>query len=122
MTAPHRYDHSRPISQVEIEHKIIDIIETTEQATEEFEDLSRDAAEAEADYKRKQAHATLAVIEHGKMTVGEREARVTLMCADEHRHFLVMQAARNSKREYLLSLRGHLDALRTLNASVRNQT
>jgi len=115
--------HTRPLSQVEIEDRIQDVIEEMERATEEYETMSKDAAEAEADYKNRFARATLAVIEHSeKMTVGEREARVTIMCKDEHKTYLVTQATRNSRREYLTTIRAHLDALRTLNASVRNQT
>lgn len=116
--------HTRPLSQVEIEDRIQNVIEEMERATEEYESMSKDAAEAEADYKNRVAMATLAVIEHqaDKMTVGEREARVTLMCKDEHKTHLISAATRNSRREYLTTLRAHLDALRTLNASVRGQT
>lgn len=115
--------HTRPLSQVEIEDQIQTVIEEMERATEEYETMGKDAAEAEADYKNRVAVATLAIIQHQaeKMTVGERDARVTVMCKDEHKRHLVLTAARNSRREYLLTLRAHLDALRTLNASVRGQ-
>lgn len=113
---------TRPLTQVEVEESIARVIEEMESHTEEYETLSIQAAEADADYKRKSAHALLAVIEHGqKMTVAERMARADLMCNDEYRTHLITVASRNSKREYLTSLRAHLDALRTLNASIRGQ-
>ena len=115
--------HTRPLAQAEVEIRIQDVIEEMERATEAYDDIAREAAEREADYKRVAATAHLAVIQHGeKMTVSERQARADLMCADEYKHHLIATAARNSKREYLLTLRAHLDALRTLNASIRGQT
>jgi len=115
--------HTRPLTQVEVEERIAHVIDAMEIHTEEYDTLARDAAEAEADYRKQAATAMLAVIQHGeKMTVGERAARADLYCADEHRTHLIATAARNSKREYLLTLRAHLDALRTLNASIRGQT
>jgi len=115
--------HTRPLSQVEIEDRIQSVIESMERATEEYDDLAHDAAVAEADYRKHTAMATLAVIQHGeKMTVGERDARVDVMTADAHKDHLIKQAARNSRREHPQTLRAHLDALRTLNASVRIQT
>lgn len=114
---------TRPLSQVEVELDIAAVVEDMEKHTEEYDDIAREAAEAEADYKRDAAHALLAVIEHsGKMTVGERQARADLMVAGAYKRHLVTTAARNSKREYLQTLRAHLDALRTLNASIRGQT
>jgi hypothetical protein len=115
--------HSRPLSQVEVEERIQAVIERMETETEEYDDIAREAAEAEADYRYQAAHARLAVIQHGdKMTVGERDARVDVMTKDSHKDHLIKTAARNSKREHLQTLRAHLDSLRTLNASIRNQT
>jgi DNA-binding transcriptional ArsR family regulator len=115
--------HSRPLSQVEIEDRIQAVIQRMEDDTEEYDDIAKAAAEAEADYRRAAAMAKLAVIQHGeKMTVGERDAKVDVMTADAHKAHLITTAARNSKREHLQTLRAHLDALRTLNASVRGQT
>jgi hypothetical protein len=115
--------HTRPLTQVEVEERIATVLEAMELHTEEYEDLARNAAEAEADFRKQSATALLAVIQHGdKMTVAERQARADLYCADDHKAHLIATAARNSKREYLLSIRAHLDALRTLNASIRGQT
>jgi hypothetical protein len=115
--------HTRPLTQVEVEERIAHVIEAMEIHTEEYETLAHNAAEAEADFRRQSATALLAVIQHGeKMTVSERQARADLYCADDHKKHLIATAARNSKREYLLTLRAHLDALRTLNASIRGQT
>ena len=115
--------HTRPLAQVEIEERIIAVIEQLELQTEEYDDISRKAAEAEADYRKLHAMTMLGIIQHGeKMTAYERSARCELATAESHRRYLIRQAARNSRRESLLSLRDHLDALRTLNASVRAQT
>ena len=115
--------HTRPLSQVEIEERIQSVLDRMESDTEEYDDIAQRAAVAEAHYRREAAMARLAVIQHGeKMTVGERDARVDMMSADAHKDYLITQAARNSKREHLQTLRAHLDALRTLNASVRGQT
>ena len=114
--------HTRPLAQAEVEERIQRVIEEMERHTEEYDDLSSRAANADADYKRQSARALLAVIQHGeKMTVSERGARADLMCEEEYRAHLLATAARNSKREYLTTLRAHLDALRTLNASIRGQ-
>lgn len=116
--------HTRPLSQVEIEQRILRVIDEIEERAEEFEDLANAAAEAEADYRRDAALTLLACIQRAdhKMTVDERSATVDAAVTASHRKYLTTQAARNSCRESLLGLRGHLDALRTLNASVRAQT
>ena len=115
--------HTRPLSQVEVEERIQAVIEALEIETEGYDDIAREAAEAEADYRLEAGRARLAVIQHGdKMTVGERDARVDVMTADAHKKHLIKQAARNAKREHLQTLRAHLDSLRTLNASIRQQT
>jgi len=115
--------HTRPLSQVEVEERIQEVIQRMEDETEEYDDIAREAAEAEADYRLESGRARLAVIQHGeKMTVGERDARVDVMTAESHKNHLIRQAARNAKREHLQTLRAHLDSLRTLNASIRNQT
>ena len=115
--------HTRPLSLVEVEERIQRVMDAMEEETEEFDDIARDAAIAEAEYRRQSAFALLSIIEHGgKMTVGERDARVDAMTAEVHKDHLIRQAARNSKREHLQTLRATLDSLRTLNASVRGQT
>lgn len=115
--------HTRPLSQVEVEERIQAVMDAMESQTEHYDTISREAAEAEADYRRDSARALIAVINsETKMTVAERQARADLLTADAHRKHLIKQAARNSCRESLMTLRTHLDALRTLNASIRAQT
>jgi hypothetical protein len=115
--------HTRPLAQAEVEARIQRVIEAMERHTEDYDDIAHEAAVAEADYRKERAMTLLAVITHGdKQTVGEREARVDAACAEAYKRHLTTTAARNSKREYLQTLRAHLDALRTLNASVRAQT
>jgi len=115
--------HTRPLSLVEVEERIQRVMDAMEEETEEYDDIARSAALAEAEYRRQSAYALLAVIEHGdKMTVAERQARADLMSHDAHKDHLIRQATRNSKREHLQTLRGILDSLRTLNASIRGQS
>jgi len=116
--------HLRPLAAVEVEERIQQVMEAMESATEDYDALLNSAAEAEANYKRDYAHAVLAVITHSesKMTVLEREARVTLHSADALRNHLISQAARNACREHLLTLRSHMEALRTLASNIRSQT
>lgn len=115
--------YTRPLSAVEIELRIQAVIDELESATERFDDLAKHAAEAEADYREAHAICLLEVANTGiKMTVDERNARVDAQTSEEYRVHLITQAARNSAREGLTSMRYHLDALRTLSASVRGQT
>jgi uncharacterized protein YjiK len=116
--------HTRPLAAVEIEQRIIAVIDALETKTEEYAELASKAAIAEADYKREYAITVLAVIRDAqeKLTVDMRTAQVEALTADAHRRFLYAQAVRNSGREALISMREHLDALRTLSASVRAQT
>lgn len=116
--------HLRPLAAVEVEERIQGVMESMEAATEDYDVLLNTAAIAEADYKRDYARAVLAVIEHSetRMTVLEREARVALYSADALRQHLISQAARNACREHLLTLRSHMEALRTLASNIRAQT
>lgn len=116
------FRHARPLAQAEVEERIAAVIESMETWTDSYDLIAQEAAEAEADYRLEAARARLAVIQHGeKMTVGERDARVDVMTTDSHKRHLIKTAARNSAREHLQTLRAHLDALRTLNASIRGQ-
>lgn len=114
---PHRM---KVLTQVEVEERICNVLEALEERTHDFDDLAKQAAEAEADYRRIAALTMLAVIDrHQKMTAQERTARAEATTVDAHRRYLLTRAARDSCRESLVSLREQLNALRTLAANQR---
>jgi len=106
-----------PISQVEIEEMLINLISELEEETEAFERLAEDGAKKEANYKSNWAKEYLAA----KGSIKEREAWAEYLLADAHFDFKIAEALVKSKREKLLSLRTSIDAMRTLNANVRAQ-
>jgi hypothetical protein len=112
------------LSAVEVEERIQAVMDELENRTEEYDKCAHLAAVAEADYREMHARTLLGVVAGAdkKMTVDEREAHVDAHCAERYKGFLIAQAARNSCRESLLSLRANLDSLRTLSASVRAQS
>lgn len=106
------------------EQSIMGLCVALEEETYNFATLSRDEAEAEADYK--QAFATtmleLASNTELKMTAQTREAFVDDKCSGAFRTLKIAQARKGAGREMLLSLRSRLDAMRTLSATLRSQT
>jgi hypothetical protein len=106
-----------PISQVDIEHEILRLIEMLEEQTEAFESLAEDNAKKESLYKANWAKEYLSA----KGSIKEREAWADYKLADENFDYKIAEALVKSKREKLLSLRASIDAMRTLNANVRAQ-
>jgi hypothetical protein len=106
-----------PISQVDIEHEMLRLIEMLEQETEAFESLAEDNAKKESLYKSNWAKEYLSA----KGSIKEREAWADYKLADENFDYKISEALLKSKRERLLSLRTSIDAMRTLNANVRVQ-
>jgi hypothetical protein len=108
---------TEPISQVDIENNLLDLISELEEETEAFEVLSEDSAKKEAIYKANWAKEYLSA----KGSIKERESWADYKMADEQYDFKIAEALMKSKREKLLSLRTSIDAMRTLNANVRAQ-
>jgi len=109
----------------QVEFEIIRLSSVLEDRVSDFTRNIRAAAEAEADWKRAFATAMIQVIEShtgSRMTVAEREARVELLTADEHRDFLVAQAVAKSTKESLAALDSQINALRTLAANHRHMS
>lgn len=108
----------------EVEEKILDISEALETATYEYASLSDDASVSEADYKVASATAMLRIVGDPaiKLTADVRQAKVDVECADPFRAWKLAESRRQSKKEFLLSLRARLDAMRSLSASIRSQT
>ena len=107
-----------PISQVEVENQILRLLEDQERAIDEFEDLSVSASEAEADYKREWTKDFISQKDKG--TIKDREAWADYKNAGLFREWKVAEAMVKAKRERLSSIRTAVDALRTINANVRN--
>jgi hypothetical protein len=108
------------LNQGQVENMILEIVDTLDDATHVYSDIADAAAEAEADYKLRMARAVVTLANtDGKMTALERQARADLSAAEELRRWKTLEASRQSSKENLLSLRARLDALRTLNASIR---
>ena len=115
--------HRPPLTQGEIEDRILGMTDSLESATEQFADDAEKAAETEADYRYEYARAMLAfAAEPTLRNAQQREARVIVHCKDKLRERLIAEARRNATRESLLSHRTTIDALRTLSANVRAQT
>lgn len=111
------------LTMEQIDSEIQRLSTLLEDATYEYRAAAQDAAEAEAEYRREKAIATIASIEHGgKMTAPEREARAHRHVADQHKSYLLNSANRDGIREFLVSTRTRLEVLRTLAANVRYQT
>lgn len=111
------FDRSAPISQVEIEHELLRLLELLEQETEAFEKIAEDNAKKDSLHKANWAKEYLS----GKGSVKEREAWADYKTADMDFDAKIAEGLLKSKREKLLSLRTSIDALRTLNANVRVQ-
>ena len=106
-----------PISQVEVEHEIMRLMEMLEEETEAFEKLAEDSAKKEALYKANWAKEYLSA----KGSIREREAWSDYKLSDQSYDYKISEALVKAKREKLISLRTSIDALRTLNANVRSQ-
>jgi len=106
-----------PISQVEIEERILVLLDELEHHTEAFESLAEDCAKKESRLKGEWAKEYLSA----KGSIREREAWADYKLADMDFDYKCAEALVKAKREKLLTLRTEVDALRTLNANVRVQ-
>lgn len=106
-----------PISQVDIEERIIGLLDDLEHHTEAFESLAEDGARKESRLKGEWAKEYLSA----KGSIREREAWADYKLADMDFDHKCAEALVRAKREKLLSIRTQIDALRTLNANVRVQ-
>lgn len=113
----------RILSQAEVEQQIMDISDAIEAEVYRYAGLADAAAESEAEWKLRYAHAVVRLADSNmKMSIPERQARAEITAADELRRYKVMEARRQASKEALLSLRARLDALRSLSANIRAAT
>lgn len=107
---------SEPLSQVFVESEIIRLCGLAERVTTELAKRARDAAEADANYKR--AHASAFLMAQGK-TVGDREAAAALETDAEYTARKIGEALLLAAQEAGRNYRAQLDALRSINANMR---
>lgn len=108
---------NRPISQLDVEETLLELIQELESETEAFERLAEDAAKKEALYKSSWAKEYLSA----KGSIKEREAWADYKMDEMMFDYKIAESLLKAKREKLLSLRTSIDALRTLNANIRAQ-
>lgn len=128
-----RHEHrtstrTRPLTQVEVEIAIAQVIEDMESLTESFAAVADAEAIAENEYRAKlhRAHVMWAsreiTLATGKAPTAKwRESQAEIEAEDEAAAYRIAAAALKSAREALSTKRARLDALRTLNANVREQ-
>jgi len=107
---------TQPLSDIEISAEIRRISERLDYQVGEIAKRSRNAAQAEVDYKL--AHAKAILVAEGG-TVAEREARALLECAESYALHKGNDAVLLAAQEAGRSLRAQIDALRTLSAAQR---
>ena len=108
----------RVLSQVDIEGMIVDDLDLLEEATEAYGDLLEAEARAESEYKRKFNRI------YFQMEKGGHESRkiyAESQCEDERDAYKMAAALTAGQKEILWTIRGRIDAVRSLNANVRSQ-
>jgi hypothetical protein len=108
---------NRPISQIDVEETLLELIDELEKETEAFERLAEDSAKKDAQYKTNWAKEYLSA----KGSIKEREAWADYKMDELMFDYKIAESLLKAKREKLLSLRTSIDALRTLNANIRAQ-
>lgn len=106
----------RPLSADEINAEIMRISQRLDHQVGELAKRARAHADAEVTYKLAYARATLKV---EGATVGEREAKALIECAEPYALYKGTGAVLLAAQEAGRSLRSQIDALRTLAASQR---
>lgn len=106
------------LSQGEIENMIRDDVDLLAEATEAYGDLLEEEASAENAYKRAFNAAYFSMEKGGhdiRRTFADKEAE------EEREAFRIKQALVAAQKEVLWTIRGRIDAVRSLNANVRAQ-
>jgi hypothetical protein len=106
-----------PLTQVDIEYRLMKLLDDLEVQTDLFDVLSERAGALEAEYKSEWAKSYL----RGEGSIRQREALADVALGDTGHAYKIAEALMKAGRERLISLRTSIDALRTLNANVRAQ-
>ena len=117
-------DPTHILTPVDAERMLARALKRLDDETHAFYDIQKNAAEAEANYRKAKGTKALAIIHAAgteKWSAAVRDARIEVELDDERRAHLYNQAGLHAARESLVSLRTRVEALRTLSASVRSQ-
>lgn len=109
-----------PMAQIEVEGEIRRLSLRLTQVTEEVASAAVEAAEADAAYDLAEAHALLAQTGKGG-TVPEKKARALIAVEEDYIRAKRTEAVARSLFEAGRNLRAQLEALRSLNANMRDQ-
>lgn len=105
------------LNQINVESELVRLSQLAEKVTFEISERAREAAVADAEYKRVYAAAYL--MTQGK-TVGEREAQCSVETADEYMRRRIAEARLLAAQEAGRNYRAQLEALRSINANLRS--
>ncbi len=112
----------RPRSPLEVEEELQRLSDALDAATNAYATASREAGEAEADYRLAEARSFVGLANSGrKMTEKEKQHRALIAADEEYRMWKIKDALRASNAEHLRTLRTRIEALRTEAASRRFQ-
>lgn len=115
--------NNQVLTQGQVESELMRLSAGLEEETYRYASLCEAEAEADIEYKAK---SNVLLIHEAnkdqKVTVGERNARVAMLCRDEFAVYRMAEARRAASKELLVSLRQQIDALRTLSANIRAQS
>jgi hypothetical protein len=108
-----------PMAQADVEKEIRRLSDQLTLQTIGLGDAAMKAAQADVDYKRQMARAWIAHRGH-KGTVPEKEAFIHGECEAEYEAMRLTEATHKVMQEKGRNLRAQLEALRSINANVRD--
>jgi hypothetical protein len=108
-----------PMAQAHVESEIRSLSNRLTQVTEEVAAAAVEAAVADAAYDLAKAHALLGQVGRGG-TVPEKQARALVLVEHQFTKAKTTEAVAKSLYEAGRNIRAQLDALRSINANVRD--
>lgn len=105
------------LNQEQVEGELVRLSQECEKAMHHLARCAEDSARADAQYKK--AHAQAFLTAKGK-TVADREALAAIETADEYEHRRIAEAFLLAAQEKGRSYRAQLEALRSVNANLRD--
>ena len=106
----------QPITQIDLESQMLNICDAIETEIESLRSISDQRAEAESEYKYKQARSI--VNQTTKIPVATKEAVAHLVSQEDFRLWKILEGREKATQQALIGLRSRLDALRTICANV----
>ena len=106
---------------VQIERDLLRLADELEQASIEFADIARNAAQAEHDFNRKY-HTEMATMPATVRPAEVRKSRAMVAAMNEHEAMLITKASVVSARAGMDAIKNRIDVYRTLSANYRVQS